>query len=285
MIKDLLPLYVDGVCSEDSSKLVEKHLNECKGCSNYFEKMKDCIPESVFEVDNAPVIERYKKNIKAQMIGIAVLGLAAAALIIALGWLFMYTGSSVAQEYFTIDAKEYGNWDGHIDLEKEELYSESGLYVFPENISNAIDVDYFYYSGVDNHSISQYLIYAAVTYSKEDYECEKERLAKIKCDVVVDNDGTVVTNSIMYSEELFKYPSYVAVYASNLCYEYVLLDEENNQMIYIFSKLKDAQGIIPQIYLPTEINGIEMYDINDWENQNIYWSKDADGDYEFYNKY
>ncbi len=32
IIRDLLPLYADGVCSEESKELVEKHLEECENC-------------------------------------------------------------------------------------------------------------------------------------------------------------------------------------------------------------------------------------------------------------
>ncbi len=40
IIKDLLPLYIDDVCNEDSKKAVEIHLSECKNCRNYYESMK-----------------------------------------------------------------------------------------------------------------------------------------------------------------------------------------------------------------------------------------------------
>ncbi|MGM9940690.1 MAG: zf-HC2 domain-containing protein [Bulleidia sp.] len=34
VIQDLLPLYVDGVCSETSRQLVEEHLKDCKQCQD-----------------------------------------------------------------------------------------------------------------------------------------------------------------------------------------------------------------------------------------------------------
>lgn len=37
VIKDLLPLYHDGVCSEESRKLVEEHLAECPACKEEYE--------------------------------------------------------------------------------------------------------------------------------------------------------------------------------------------------------------------------------------------------------
>ena len=40
VIRDLLPLYCDDVCSQDSHGLVENHLKDCRECSELLEKMK-----------------------------------------------------------------------------------------------------------------------------------------------------------------------------------------------------------------------------------------------------
>lgn len=39
IIKDLLPLYYDDVCSNDSKLLVEKHINECTSCRKYLDNI------------------------------------------------------------------------------------------------------------------------------------------------------------------------------------------------------------------------------------------------------
>lgn len=39
MIQDLLPLYIDGVCSEESKKAVDQHLSECRGCKEFYTVM------------------------------------------------------------------------------------------------------------------------------------------------------------------------------------------------------------------------------------------------------
>lgn len=41
LIQDLLPLYRDGVCSEESKKVVEKHLSECSCCKEYYTAMQE----------------------------------------------------------------------------------------------------------------------------------------------------------------------------------------------------------------------------------------------------
>lgn len=40
VIKDLLPLYHDKVCSKESSFLIEEHLAECSQCSDELQKIK-----------------------------------------------------------------------------------------------------------------------------------------------------------------------------------------------------------------------------------------------------
>lgn len=40
VIEDLLPLYAEDMLSEDSKKLVEDHLDECEGCSEYLDELK-----------------------------------------------------------------------------------------------------------------------------------------------------------------------------------------------------------------------------------------------------
>jgi len=40
IIKDLLPLYIDDVCTPESKEAIEIHLTECKTCRNFYEAMK-----------------------------------------------------------------------------------------------------------------------------------------------------------------------------------------------------------------------------------------------------
>ena len=40
IIKDLIPLYIDGCCSEESEKMVEEHIKVCDECKKLLEDMK-----------------------------------------------------------------------------------------------------------------------------------------------------------------------------------------------------------------------------------------------------
>ena len=41
IVKDMLPLYIDDLCSEESKKMVEDHIKECDDCRRVLETMKE----------------------------------------------------------------------------------------------------------------------------------------------------------------------------------------------------------------------------------------------------
>lgn len=43
VIKDLLPLYQDGICSDESRKIVEEHLQSCDECRELLDNMNQTI--------------------------------------------------------------------------------------------------------------------------------------------------------------------------------------------------------------------------------------------------
>lgn len=69
MIIDLLPLYADGVCSEESKKAIEAHLFECEGCRNALEQMRAEIPKGdAQEFSEQEVLKKTSWNISKRAI-------------------------------------------------------------------------------------------------------------------------------------------------------------------------------------------------------------------------
>ena len=58
LVRDLLPLYLDGVCSEESRRIVEEHLRECSGCRETFEMMRNDELEHAVREEKNEVIRR-----------------------------------------------------------------------------------------------------------------------------------------------------------------------------------------------------------------------------------
>ena len=52
IVKDLIPLYIDGCCSNESKNVVEEHIKNCGDCKKLFEDMKS--PSDIVEVTKAP---------------------------------------------------------------------------------------------------------------------------------------------------------------------------------------------------------------------------------------
>lgn len=53
VVKDLIPLYIDECCSEESAKIVKEHLDNCQECRELYEKM--CAPSDMAMLVSAPV--------------------------------------------------------------------------------------------------------------------------------------------------------------------------------------------------------------------------------------
>ena len=77
VIQDLIPLYVDGVCSAKSKLYIEEHLKSCETCHNYLAEMKGEIPmlSNVMKTDNLYENEiRFFKGLRKTKIGQVVIG-------------------------------------------------------------------------------------------------------------------------------------------------------------------------------------------------------------------
>ena len=77
VIEDMLPLYYDGVCSEESAALVEEHLKECPHCSHILSELRSDIATPEKNVDDMKPLKKiqrsYKKRKTHWLIAVAVI--------------------------------------------------------------------------------------------------------------------------------------------------------------------------------------------------------------------
>lgn len=66
IVKDLIPLYIDGCCSEESKSVVEEHIKACDECKKLFEDMK--APSDIVSVSKAPITFRRLNERKASVL-------------------------------------------------------------------------------------------------------------------------------------------------------------------------------------------------------------------------
>lgn len=57
IVQDLLPLYADNICSDESRRFVEEHISECKTCADFFEKIKDNEIEKKISLEKNDVLK------------------------------------------------------------------------------------------------------------------------------------------------------------------------------------------------------------------------------------
>jgi len=91
IVRDLLPLYLDGVCSNDSNAAIDEHLLACENCKAELQAMQNSFPlnsveKNLYEAEAVKNLsKKWKKSIKWSLLKgilITVLVLAALALIL-----------------------------------------------------------------------------------------------------------------------------------------------------------------------------------------------------------
>lgn len=109
VIKDLLPSYVDGLCSMESNKIIQEHLEQCNDCRKLYdqmresdEKIKNVLPdkddESEEQIHEIAIFRAMKKVVWHRVIG-SVIGLT-----VALGVVIVFV--------FLIASQFHPEWEG-----------------------------------------------------------------------------------------------------------------------------------------------------------------------------
>ncbi len=113
IIKDLLPLYIDGACSEKSVQTVEKHLADCEACKKYYKEMKET-NGFIGESDNSEDMKMAEslKSVKSKINGKikkTIIGAVAAVLILTGGFEVLFNApiKSVDRQKVKITAEVY----------------------------------------------------------------------------------------------------------------------------------------------------------------------------------
>lgn len=123
----MLPLYYDEVCSADSRKMIEEHLQECEKCSNIFQKLKtECVvdtkenAESIQSSVMGKMAHSWKRSLlRSFIIGIVITTIVLTAIFGTYYALFIRQNSMVSPEQISISA--YSLTDEQITFRLELL--------------------------------------------------------------------------------------------------------------------------------------------------------------------
>ena len=114
IIKDLLPLYIDDVCNEESKNAVLEHLSQCEKCRRYYEAMKSVEGFVEMKRDNsedskmASSLKNVKNTISKKIRTILVCAVAAFLLVTA-GFILLFNAAikNVSPDDITVSAAVY----------------------------------------------------------------------------------------------------------------------------------------------------------------------------------
>lgn len=105
IIQDLLPLYLDGVCSPESKELVETHLADCPDCQRVMALMQDDNPKPV-HLDDTRALKGISKKWKADKVSAFLKGAGLISLLASFASFMMYnlSPSYVAEDGTVVEA-------------------------------------------------------------------------------------------------------------------------------------------------------------------------------------
>ena len=116
----------------------------------------------------------------------------------------------------------------------------SHFFLFPDDLSNAKEADFWYEYRTGLLDTDGTFFLTAV-YSDEDFEKEKKRISEVTCTV---NDGIDDhTQAVLYDKDMYNYPAYIAIDGYTYNYEYALIDEDNDRIIYVLLGYPDYEEL------------------------------------------
>ncbi|MCQ4636142.1 zf-HC2 domain-containing protein [Anaerovorax odorimutans] len=136
IVKDLLPLYIDGVCSEESRRMIEEHLAQCADCEKTLRQMQTQVEKPQQQDEGKGALQKIKRKLRKRYLIV----IAAAVVLIGL-----WTGLSVfmqmaetpisyedikvsvvqdkkipTQYNMVFNGQSYAGWYGESELVKED---------------------------------------------------------------------------------------------------------------------------------------------------------------------
>ena len=113
IVRDLLPLYVDNICSEDSRKEIEEHMKTCGACKKEMEQFAD-FGEMENEVDEKAAFQNFNKKMMKRNVKKVIIATVVSVVVIALAGVGVYVPTKTVKwsdHLATVSAPEDGGLD------------------------------------------------------------------------------------------------------------------------------------------------------------------------------
>ena len=221
------------------------------------------------------ILQKIKKN-RIITAGLFVLLSAVSFLFLRTMLMFLTVAGVIAIEYLAPVKKGNEGYDKAQIVADFGSEMNSGFFIFPDDPDKAVQNEFSYSTKTGLFDTDGYFILKAV-YSDEDFKAEEERLSEISCEINFKDSSH--TNYIMYDDVSYNYPAYVANDGYDHAYEYALLDEENDTIIYVslsYPQNTDLSGF--EDYLKKDPDAYDQHNVSTLENFTIYYFRFPDSD-------
>lgn len=128
MIKDLLPLYADDVCSDESRKAVEEHIKECPDCKAELEKLRQNV--TISPKNDGEVLKRIKRRLRIEKLAVGVISVLAVCGALLMGLVYLIN------DYESMDMDKYKILDNVSVTERD-----NALWLNVKGFAASFDVD------------------------------------------------------------------------------------------------------------------------------------------------
>ncbi len=133
MAADLLPLYLEDSCSEDSRAALEEHLKNCPSCRAKLERMRSTLPGDLSVENPAPDLSAYAKKVRGHRLRITALALVSVLVLSLLGGILFLTVQRMMQQssptVYEVEPGTINLTEGAFRANAEDI----GQYVFYTN--------------------------------------------------------------------------------------------------------------------------------------------------------
>lgn len=136
IVKDLMPLYIDGIVSAETEKEIQEHIEKCDCCQEEYRKLKQNIVLPIskdIQKEDRKILKNFKYKLKMKKIMISCISIFITTLVIFIGYM-TYQNISTVHDYFSpimmVSLHEgiINNWEQvHID-NKDYLEFDSVFY-------------------------------------------------------------------------------------------------------------------------------------------------------------
>ena len=126
IVQDLLPLYVDGACSESSTEMIKEHLSSCSACTEIYQRLCSHTNEDVLQNEKSAVVARHGKMVKRKRV-MAIILAVVFTLTAVLACINLWPASV---DYGNSEVYSRQDMDEALKLIKERFYSWDGCKLY-----------------------------------------------------------------------------------------------------------------------------------------------------------